>query len=85
MNIELPQLDLIGRRFRPIRMHPATHGRVAVVLRVQSAKTTNYGAIQQPRLSYRYEDSPPGAVRKVAQRWFLASFTPVDPATTESL
>lgn len=69
-----PQVELIGRRFRPLRYHPKNHGRVAVVLRVGPSRVTGCGI----RLTYRYEDSPPKARQRVSQRWFLAIFTPID-------
>ena len=75
----LPQMDLVGCRFRPIRQHPANRGRVAIVLRVRASKTTGCGV----RLIYRYEDSPPGAFHRVSQRWFLSSFSPLTAMTID--
>ena len=68
------QVELVGRRFRLRRdHHPKQRGRIAVVLDVRPSRSTGCGV----RLTYRYEDSPPKATRRVSQRWFLESFTPI--------
>ncbi len=70
-----PQIDLVGKRFRPLKdQHPKKRGRIAVVLRVRSSQSTGCGVA----LVFRYEDSPPGAQQSVSQRWFLANYAPID-------
>lgn len=73
MSDAVPQLDLVGRRFRPLRYHARTRGRTAVVLRVKSSPASGCGVL----LTYRYEDAPPRAERSCSQRFFLANFAPI--------
>ena len=71
-----PKAALIGRRFRPLRYHPKTHDRVAVVLSVHPSLRIGCGVA----LTFRYEDSPTGTYSFVSQHWFLENYAPVEIA-----